>query len=97
MLYQWCAKYVPRCREVNSGFRGLRQETDRLQARHVQLASFLRVLRKGAGGLQARYLQSASCVHFEIENSNRNRVNSQTLSPGDINSYGKDREGQNPI
>ena len=97
MLYQWSAKYVPRCREVNSGFRGLGQETARLQARHVQRASFLHFLRKGAGGFQARYLQSASCVHFEIENNNRNRVNSQTLSPGDINSYGKDRKGLNPI
>ena len=61
----------------------VRQEADGLQARHLQPASCLYFQKKEAGGLEAGYLQSATCFALRNRNNNRNRVNSQALSPED--------------
>ena len=61
----------------------LRWEVHGVQARHLQQASCLHFLRKEAGGLEAGCLQSATCFELQNRNNNRNRVNSQALSPED--------------
>ena len=42
----------------------MRQETDRPQARRLQLASCVHISGQEKSGLQARHLQLASCLHF---------------------------------
>ena len=42
----------------------LRQEIGGLQAKHLQLASYLHLLGREKDGLQPGHLQLASCLHF---------------------------------
>ena len=70
-------------RLAHTGGFPVRQEAGGLQARHLQSASCLLFLRKEAGGLEAGCLQSATCFALQNRNNNKNRVNSQALSPED--------------